>query len=264
MLDFTSMEDALLGFQNVTSRLPAIGKTMSALTGLLVFFTTTAYGQVILDDFSANNASNYDFVPVFNDPLNGWTVTAGELRPGIDGNASATWLWNQGAKLSAAGDSVSISLSLPAGVYNTLPTSIGLFLAADAASVGSGHEISQTTFGGVWGYSVDGSAQQAGSSPSSAVQLTIQRTAQQTTDGFLYTTTFSGGGLPSPLTDFFYDSSASLLFGPFAANTTGTPAALDNFTFTAVPEPSMYAAVFGFLALTTAVLRTRSSRRLAA
>ena len=257
------MEDALLGFQNVTSRLPAIGKTMSALTGLLVFFTTTAYGQVILDDFSANNASNYDFVPVFNDPSNGWAVTAGELRPSIDGNASATWLWNQGAKLSAAGDSVSISLSLPTGVYNPLPTSIGLFLAADAASVGSGHEISQTTFGGIWSYSVDGSGQQAGSPPSGSVQLTIQRTGQ-TVDGFVYTTTFSGGGLPSPLTDFFTDTSPSLLFGPFAYNTGGTPAALANFTFTAVPEPSMYAAVFGFLALTTVVLRTRSSRRLAA
>src|SRR5882724_1107028 len=177
MLDSRSMEDALLGFQNVTTRLPAIGKTMWALTGLLVFFTTTAYGQVVLDDFSASNESRYEFVPVFGNPPDGWTVTAGALRPSIDNSGSATWLWNDD-KLSAAGDSVSISLSLPTGVYNPLPTSIGLFLAADAASVGSGHEISQTTFGGVWSYSVDGSGQQAGSPPSGSVQLTIQRTGQ--------------------------------------------------------------------------------------
>src|SRR5438128_2166302 len=111
MLDFTPMEDAPLGFQNVTTRLPAIGKTMSTLAGLLVFFSTTAYGQVVLDDFSANNESNYKFVPVLNSPSDGWTVTAGELRPSIDGVASATWLWNGDEKLSAAGDSVSISLS---------------------------------------------------------------------------------------------------------------------------------------------------------
>jgi hypothetical protein len=257
------MEDALLGFQNVTTRLPAIGKTMSILTGLLVFFTTTAYGQVILDDFSANNRSSYDFVPVFGSPSDGWAVTAGGLRPSIDDSGGATWLWKQGEKLSAAGESVSISLYLPAGLNNDFPTSIGLFLAADAASVGFGHEITQTTFGGVWGYSVDGSAQQAAFSPSGSVELTIQRTGQ-TVDGFLYTTTFSGGGLPSPLTDSFTDASPSLLFGPFAYNTAGTPAELNNFTFTAVPEPSMYAVVFGFLALTTAVLRSRSARRLAA
>jgi hypothetical protein len=265
MLDLTSMNDALRGLNNLTTRFPAIGKTMAALTGLLVLSSTTAYGQVLLDDFSASNESRYEFVPVFGGPSDGWTVTSGELRPIIDSSGSATWLWNQGEKLSALGDSVSISLSLPAGVTGSFPTSIGLFLAADSASVGFGHEISQTTFNGIWSYSVDGSAQQAASPPSGPVQLTVRRTAQTGGD-FVYTVSFSGGGLPSPLTDTFTDASASLLFGPFAYNTAGagTPAALDNFSFTAVPEPSMYAAVFGFLALTTVVLRTRSSRRFAA
>ena len=255
------MEDAPLGFQNVTTRLPAIGKTMSTLAGLLVFFSTTAYGQVVLDDFSANNESNYKFVPVLNSPSDGWTVTAGELRPSIDGVASATWLWNGGEKLSAAGESVSISLSLLTGVDNGFPNSIGLFVAADTSLTG-GHFVSQTTFGGIWGYSVDGRTTQAASPPSGPVLLTIQRTAQQTVDGFVYTTTFSGGGLPSPIVNSFTEPSDSLLFGPYAENTAGTPAALDNFTFTAVPEPSMYAAVFGFLALATAVIRTRTAKRL--
>jgi hypothetical protein len=172
-------------------------------------------------------------------------------------------LWNQGEKLSAAGQSVSISLSLPAGV-SIGQTSIGLFLAPDAASIAAGYEITLSTFGGAWNYSTAGSATTFTSAPSGSVQLTVQRTGQQTVDGFVYTTTFSGGGLASPITDFFIDPATSLSFGPFAYNTTGTPAALDNFSFTAVPEPSVYAAVFGFLALTTVVLRTRSSRRSAA
>ena len=246
------MQDALRGLDNLTTRSSAIGNTMSALTCLLMFFSTTAYGQVVLDDFSASNESNYDFVPVFGAPSDGWTVTAGELRPSIDSSGGATWLWNQGGKLSAAGDSVSISLSLPAHANNGFDTSIGLFLAADAASIFLGHEISQTIsrVDGVdfWKFVVDGFGDQE-APPSGPVQLTVQRTDEQTVDGFKYTTAFSGGGLPGPILGSFYDSSESLRFGPYAYKTTGTPAALDNFTFTAVPEPSMYAAVFGFLAL---------------
>src|SRR6266536_6393044 len=232
------MKGALRGFRNITSAIPAIGKPLSALSGLLVFLSGTANGQVILDNFSANNESKYDFVPVFGSPADGWAVASGELRPSIDGNASATWLWNQGEKLTGAGNAVSISLALSADADNGFPSSIGLFLAADRDSVGFGHEISQITIGGIWTYSVDGSAQQAASAPSGAVQLSIQRTGEQTVDGFKYNVTFSGGGLPAPLTDFFFDSSPSLQFGPFAYNTAGTPAALDNLTFTAVPEPS--------------------------
>jgi hypothetical protein len=254
------MKGALRGFRNITSGFPSIGKPISALSGLLVFCSGTANGQVILDNFSASNESKYDFVPVFGNPADGWAVSGGELHPSIDGNASATWLWNQGEKLSAAGNTVSISLSVSADADNGFPSSIGLFLAFDRDTVGFGHEISQFTLGGIWSYSVDGSAQQAASPPSGPVQVSIQRTAEQTVDGFKYNVTFSGGGLPAPLTDFFFDSSASLQFGPFASNTAGTPAALDNFAFTAVPEPSMYAAVFGCLALTMGMIRNRTAR----
>jgi hypothetical protein len=258
------MSDVLRGLDNLTKRFQAIGTSMAALAGLLVFFSTTVQGQVVLDDFSASNDSNYDFVPVFGGPSNGWTVTAGELHPNIDSSGGATWLWNQGEKLSAAGESVSISLSLPAHANNSFDTSIGLFLAADPTAIFLGHEISQSIarVDGVdfWKFVVDGFGDQV-AAPSGAVQLTVQRTGEQTVDGFKYTTAFSGGGLPSPVTGSFYDSSESLLFGLFAYNTSGTPAAMDNFAFTAVPEPSMYAAVFGFLALATAVIRTRTTAR---
>src|SRR3989442_15448189 len=124
------MKSVLCGFRNLTSGFPTIGSMMPALTGLLVFFSTTAFGQVVLDDFSTSDPShtNYLFVPLLANPSDGWAVTGGELRPNINGNASATWLWNKGEKLSAVGDSVSISISLPGGVDPLLPTSIGLFL----------------------------------------------------------------------------------------------------------------------------------------
>jgi hypothetical protein len=134
-----------------------------------------------------------------------------------------------------------------------------LFLVPDPDSIFLGHEITQTTFGGVWGYSVDGLAQEGDSAPSGPVQLTVQRTGQ-TVDGFVYTVSFSGGGLPGTLKDSFTDPADSLMFGPFGFNTVGTPAAMDSLTFTAVPEPSMYAAVFGLLALVTVVFRARTAR----
>src|SRR6266516_5635476 len=127
MVDLPSMKDAPRGLDDLTTRFPGARKSMAALTGLLVFCSTTGYGQVILDDFSADHRSNYDFIKLFADPPDGWAVTSGALHPSIEGNASATWLWNQGEKLSAVGDSVSISISLPGGADASLPPSIGLF-----------------------------------------------------------------------------------------------------------------------------------------
>jgi len=243
-------------------RFPAIVTTISTLTGLLVFSSNSAYGQVILDDFSVNNVSSYDFVQVFGSPANNWTVTAGELRPNVDGEATAAWFWKGSEKLSATGDSLSISLSLLEGEYNdlSLSTSIGLAVAADTALTGF-HFISQNTSGGVWSYGVDGDNTQATFAPSGPVQLTIQRTNEHTElDGFRYLVSFSGGGLSSPITNSFFEPSDSLRLGVFAQNTTGTPAAMDNLTFTAVPEPSMYAGVFGLLALVTVVFRARNPK----
>jgi len=225
----------------------------------MVFFSTTAFGQVILDDFSTDNKLKYQFAPVFpTTASDGWAVAGGELRPSMEEDTSATWLWNQGEKLSAAGDSVSIRLSLSEDAGTGSFTSIGLFVAADASLV-NGHFVSLDKNGSIWGYNVDGSSA-LGAAPSGPVQLTIQRTGQSAGE-FVYTTTFSGPGLPIPITDTFADASPSLLFGPYAGNTAGALVALDNFTFTAVPEPSTYAAVFGLLALTMGVIRKRAARR---
>jgi hypothetical protein len=256
------MNGAFRGSQKFPTRFLAIRNPFLALSGLLVLFANTGFGQVILDDFSTDNQSKYNFVQVFGGPANGWSVSDGELHPSITGIASATWLWNQGEKLAATGDSVSISLSLPTGLDNGFPNSVGLFVTDPALT--SSHFVALTldTANGIWGYSVDGLTTQAASAPSGPVQATIQRTGEQSVDGFRYAVTFSGGGLPSPVADsFFTENSDSLLFGPYAENTTGTGAAADNFTFTAVPEPSMYAAVFGLLALMTGVVRTRMTRR---
>jgi hypothetical protein len=256
------MKGALRGFRSITSGIPSIGKPISALIGLLVFCSTTGLGQIILDNFSVDTVShpNYDFAPVFpSDASDGWAVSGGALRPSMAENTSATWLWNQGQKLSATGDAVSISLSMSADADNGFPTSIGLFLAADRDSVFLGHEITLTTSGNFWSYSIDGSATQAASAPTGPVTVSVKRTGQSV-DGFVYSVTFSGTGVPSIPDNTFTDASTSLLFGPFAYNSAGATASLDNFTFTAVPEPSTYAAAFGLLALATAVIRNRAKR----
>src|SRR6266496_4876354 len=182
------MKGAFRGFQKITSRVTAMGKTISTLTGLLVFLSSTAFGQVILDDFSTDKRLNYNFVPVFGAPEDGWARTAGgELQPSIGSSGAATWLWNKGQTLAAIGDSVSISVSLPAGVDPLVPTSIGLFLLGNT----DGYEItSYTTLGGAWYYNIAGAAIQATAPPSGPVQLTVQRTAQ-TAEGFVYNVTFS-------------------------------------------------------------------------
>jgi hypothetical protein len=257
------MKGALRGFRNITPGFSSNGNRISALCGLLVFLSTTAFGQVILDDFSTDNRAKYVFAPVFPPgAADGWAVAGGELRPSTEEFSNTTWLWNQGEKLSATGDSVSISLSLSADAGNGVYTSIGLFVAADTSLGNDGHFMALSKNGDLWAYSFDGDNKQ-NVAPSGPVQLTIQRTSEPVADGgFRYVVTFSGVGLPSPIIDSISSSTTGpLFFGPYADNTTGALVGLDNLTFTAVPEPSMYAAVFGLLALGMAVIRTRTARR---
>ena len=58
------MKGAFRGLQNTTTRFSLIGQTMPALTGLLVFLSPTAFGQVMLDDFSTDNRLKYAFTRV--------------------------------------------------------------------------------------------------------------------------------------------------------------------------------------------------------
>src|SRR5712664_3501370 len=64
----------------------------------------------VLYDFSASNEANYNFIPVGNNPADGWAVISGQLRPNIAVNATGAWIWNRGQKLGAVGDSVSVTL----------------------------------------------------------------------------------------------------------------------------------------------------------
>jgi len=229
---------------------------LALATGALTFLATGVLGQVLLDDYSVSDEANYNYLPVFNNPADGWNVSSGELRPTIAGNATGAWLWNRGEQLSAVGDSVSITLSLPTGADNQLRSSIGLFLSPQLNSASSMMEVvlnrypdgSYSMFwpsGGIIGATISG-----------PVQLTIKLIAPMQR-GTIYEIIASGGGFQSPEGGpMFTTNTSSLFFGPLAYNTAGTQAGLDNLIFTPVPEPPAF-AIFGMLTLATAVTRLR-------
>ena len=214
------------------------------LAGSLAVFAPCAPGQVVLDDYSLSDEGNYNYVPVLNNPADGWNVSSGELRPAIAGNATGAWLWNRGEKLSAVGDSVSIDLSLPGEANNGFGTGIGLFFAPTLDST-LGFDVRLFTLRG--DYLVYVGLTGSSGFPSSG-SLTVQMTAQTPTSSS-YSVSYGAANSFA----LFQVNSDSLFFGPEAYNTDTTAAALDNLTFTAVPEPSAYGAVFGVLALATAM-----------
>jgi len=235
-----------------------IGKALAVLAVTLELITINLRAQIVLDDFSTNDESKYNYLPVFNNPPYGWAVDAGQLRPTIGANAAGAWLWNQGAILSTVGDSVSITLSLPSGANNESPTSIGLFLAPQLDSAANGLEISvnRTSDGFYNVFWPGGGAVGVASTGSGQVQLSVEKIAP-----ILGTTTYAvrltGDGIQNPVNGPLFTQQGMLFFGPWAKDTAGSSVSLDNLTFTAVPEPRTYGLVFGFLALAIAAIRSR-------
>src|SRR2546426_9856109 len=109
--------------------------------GLAVAATIVLSAQaatVVLDDFSTNDESKYNFVPISNSPTDGWAVSAGQLRPSIAVNATAAWVWKQGQKLAAVGDFVTITL-YPDWNHTEQSTGVGLFFGPSANSAAGSH-----------------------------------------------------------------------------------------------------------------------------
>jgi len=223
----------------------------------VALFTPRADGQVILDDYSLNDESNYNYLPRLNNPPDGWNVSSGELRPSITGNATGAWLWNHGEKLAEVGDSVSINLSLPGAANNGFWTGIGLLLSprVDSASSLVGFwEITLSTSGGTYEFGITTATsvhRDSGPFPSSGT-LTIEMIDQTPRGGSQYEVSYPGMTAPIVIS-----ASHSLYFGPVAYNTATTAAAFDNLTLTAVPKPSMYLAVFGVIALAMVCVQRR-------
>src|SRR5258706_3469296 len=83
----------------------SLGMVLMSLLG------TTAYGQVVLDDFSVDEKLHYNFIPIFpTSGPDGWTVSSGQLRPNVPSYSTFAWLWNRGEKLFQVGDSVGMTL----------------------------------------------------------------------------------------------------------------------------------------------------------
>jgi hypothetical protein len=208
--------------------------------------TGSAYAG-LLDDFSTSNESNYQFLPVWNGPSDGWNVSGGVLNPTIPGNATGAWLWN-GAQLSSVGDMVSLNFWImnPDGGYGT---AAGLFVADALTSPTVTAEISLLTWpGGGEGGSVLQFNGTASSSLSVAElqtgfsTLTITMT-EQLAGSSTYLVDLSGGGLSEYIGTFTLNAS-SVYFGPglYDGNSSGD-VVYDNLTIGVqpVPEPSALA-----------------------
>ena len=208
---------------------------LALLFALLYMSKRTVYAQVVLDDFSVSDEFKYNFIPVANG-ADGWNVTSGQLRPNVatspNHTITAAWLWNQGEKLFAVEDSVSIML-YPDWNHTAQVTGIGLFFAPDANSASGSH--SAMVYNAGVGDNIFCVVTETGEScyypwGVGPLLLTVKMTAQ-TGNSSSYLATLSGESLTRPFTLEFIADVSSLFFGPAAYNTTNSLAALDNLTF---------------------------------
>src|SRR5262245_49801947 len=97
----------------------------------------TVQSQVVtvLDDFSASNESNYNFLPVIGSPPDGWNVAGGVLSPNVPTGTEA-WIWNQGQKLTTIGDKIYIEMNMLGG---TAEMQMGFLLTPTINSTSGGH-----------------------------------------------------------------------------------------------------------------------------
>jgi formylglycine-generating enzyme required for sulfatase activity len=210
-------------------------KCLAAMTLVLWLLPMGVLGQMVLDDFSVKNKSKYNFIPVSNGATDDWAVTSGQMRPNIAINTIGAWVWNQGHKLSAVGDSVSITL-YPAWNHSELSTGIGLLFTATATSASGHRSVGVANSGvGINAFCVGDEQLTRCTYPGGTgpLLLTVQMTAQ-TPNSSSYRATLSGAGFFDPsgrATLEFSANANSLFFGPFAGNTANSGAAFDDLTF---------------------------------
>lgn len=199
----------------------------------------------LLDDFSTSDESNYQFLPVWNSPGDGWNVGGGVLSPYIPGNATGAWLWN-GAELSNVGDSVSLDFQI-INADASYGTAAGLYLANALASPTAAVEISLLAWDGNSSSTLQFNGSDTPNLPVSGPQtglstLTVTMTGQSAGSS-TYSVNLTGGGLGDYNGTFtFGDSSA--YFGPslYDSDNPGD-VVYDNLTANIqnVPEPATLA-----------------------
>lgn len=193
-------------------------------------------GQIVLDDFSISNESNYSYLPLLSDPADGWAVVSGQFQPSIAKNATGAWLWSRGEKLSAVGQMISVDVSVTSALETT---GAGLFLAPSSDSAADGHEVRFETTEFIQRITLDGV-------PVNYTEDTLRTLTARMTAQTANTSTYEFG--PLTLVPSVTIQAPSAFFGLAAHSTAGTETTLDNLTF-AVPEPPAYPEVFAFVAL---------------
>jgi hypothetical protein len=215
----------------------------------------------LLDDFSTSDESNYQFLPAWQNPSDGWNVSGGVLSPYIPGNATGAWLW-KGAELSTVGDSVSLDFQI-INANASFGTAAGLYFANTLASptaaveisllAQSGSSSSTLQFNGTDTPGLSVSGPQTGLST-----LTVTMTGE-TADSSTYSVDLSGGGLGDYNGTFTFGA-GSAYFGPslYDSDNPGD-VVYDNLTanIQSVPEPATL-ALTGFGSLSLLLFRRRN------
>jgi len=212
-----------------------------------------------LDDFSTSDESNYQFLPAWNNPSDGWNVGSGVFSPSIPGNATGAWLW-KGAELSTVGDSVSLDF----WIINADPglgTAAGLYFANTLTSPTAAAEISLLAWGGsssTLQFNGSDTPSQSVSGPQTGLSTLTVTLTGQTADSSTYSVNLAGGGLGDYNGTFTFGAS-SAYFGPslYDGNNPGD-VIYDNLTANIqdVPEPSVL-AVAGLGGLSLLLFRRR-------
>ncbi len=197
----------------------------------------------VLDDYSSDGMStDYNFVSLFASPTNAPQVSGGTLRTNV-GGGTAAFIWKQGERLDALGDSVSVELD-----YQHPIDALG------AASTGGLSLFSSATGGLLWEFQIssddDGSTMafdgaSLSGTPTGAMTLNIEVTRIGAGDMDVRAT-LSGSGFTS-LQETKTLSATAAYFGPSAYGVEGDELLHDNLSFvdaTANNPPQIQSAAF--------------------
>jgi hypothetical protein len=221
--------------------------------------TSRAPGSVI-DNYSTNDSSNYNFVNLYNDSsgtiANRFAVssTGGGgsttvFQPTYHSGATEGFIWNQGQSLTNVGDTVSIQIYFNNMTNNT---DLGLVLDPTEAPANSTNAtqvyLEDSNAGGyTYKLGIQGASSaslvlttSSSPAPSGFVTLTVDINANNQITASINDSGLTSGTITTGSLTVAQSTSNPLYFGPLIYTVAGTVSQLQetNLSFASAPEPS--------------------------